>query len=142
MIYSPAHILCVALGKRIGYSDDVYGGLVAKVDKTPANPTNVITLINTTPAIVGRVQRTGRFVTRPGVMVKVRHTDPVEGWNRISAIMASLESLYLELVQIEDEAYTIESCALVSGPFALGQSPVNAASEFTLNLTFTMRKDP
>lgn len=106
----------------------------------PADPVDVITFFDTTPRTQGRMIRSGRYVSRPGVQVLVRGSDYAASWAVLSGVVAAIEAIDRQSITVEDEAYFVSSCSITSGPMSLGRVSEGVGYQFSVNVTLAIRQ--
>ena len=105
------------------------------VSNTPDLPDNLITLIDTSGVIDGRIMRTGEVHEHYGLSVQVRGTGHTVAWQKMNQVKTALdESVLNSSVTIDNSNYMVHSVSRRSGPLALGREAETDRFLFTFNV--------
>lgn len=105
-------------------------------------PDNAITTYNTTGKVQGRIQKTGEYVEKPGIQIRVRASTHQLGYAKGKTIESTLDTdVYQDQVTIGGSVYEVHAVSRSSNLIFAGRdSSSSKRFIFTLNLTATLRQ--
>ena len=106
------------------------------------SPDNVITTYNTTGKVQGRIQHSGQFVEKPGVMIRIRAATHQVGYAKGKSIEAFLDTgVYKDIVTIGGSVYEVHAISRSGNLIFAGRdSSSSKRFLFTHNVTVTLRQ--
>jgi len=152
--HSPAEIIRQFLkDKGIGtlVDDDpkskLWNMFVSFMPDGPKVEHDLITLNDTIGSDFGRIMKTGRYVSKPGVQIQVRAMDFNVGWRKLKEISCALDEAKDETVNITDKDavvhnYTILTLSRTSPPAPIGtEQGTNRREMYTVNYLATLKEN-
>lgn len=139
---SPAKIMLdLLIDRGLGNAHNGVGGWpVYRVNK-PQSPDAVIIVQNTAAVQQGKIQTSGRVVSKKGIQITVRDNDYQEVYGKVESIATDLaEDISFPLIfQVGSNYYNITGITRSSGPNDIG-TEVEASQRylFTLNLLLSI----
>jgi hypothetical protein len=110
------------------------------VGSMPNARDNILTVYDTGGALDGRLHRIGKFVTHPGVNVRIRAVSYPLGWARGQMILAALERMRNSPVIVDAETVLMQAFTLTSDLASMGTEETNLRQHFSLNGTLTLKE--
>lgn len=106
------------------------------------SPDNAITTYNTTGKLEGRIQKTGAYVEKPGIQIRVRGTTHAVGYAKGKTIENALDKeVYQSDVTIGGSVYEVHAVSRSGNLIFAGRdSSSSNRFIFTLNVTATIRQ--
>lgn len=119
-----------------GLASDPGSGAVwpATTTREAAAPDSCITVYDTPSSGSGRSHVDGELLSRPGVQVRLRCSDPRLGWDKLTQVQSWMAGLLNAPVAVDASRYTVLSFVRIGDVLALGkETPTSMRSLFTLN---------
>lgn len=141
LTHDPADIvryLLIAIGH--GTLPTASGSWPINVMNEPDTPDDCITVYNTTGKVQGRIQKTGEFVEKPGIQVRIRAANYSTGYTKGKQIETSLDTDVLQdTVTIGSSQYRVHALSRTANLVWLGKDVTSSKRQvFTLNYTVTL----
>lgn len=142
LTHDPADILRYTLiGASQGTLPTTNGSWPIYTSQEPNTPDNCITTYNTQGQLQGRIQKSGLYVEKPGIQIRIRATDHTTGHSKAKSIEAALDAVYDDNVTISSNSYEVHAVHRTASIAYLGKdSPSSNRHLFTLNVTVTIRQ--
>jgi len=143
LTHSPADIVRhLLVDQSLGTLPSASGSWPIAAFEELSTPDDTITLYDTDPRMLGRVQPTGRQIEHHGFQVRIRSTSKPSGFTKARAIAIAMdEDISLDEVTISGSVYLVHSIGRVSGVLYLGKEKPNShRSLFTINATVVLRQ--
>ena len=149
LTHSPADVLRYALINAGG------GSLPSSGSSWPIGcwqenetPDNVITLYDTSGNLDGRFQTDGEMQEHPGIQIRVRSANPLDGNTKIRQLMEIVDKgIRLTTVMIENpigtavSTYVIYAVTRIGTVLSIGKdTPQTKRSLFTVNMIISLRQ--
>ena len=147
--HSPAHVirnLLVTLG--LGTDPDDDGNWPMFVSQEPNAPDSVITVIDTSSRLQGRLQKTGETQEHYGFLLQVRDANHKDGFAKANDLVVALdESNKRNDVTIEDvsgtgsSTYRVDAVTRKTGVIDLGKDVATSKRNlFTINAVVSLQQ--
>lgn len=112
--------------------------------KEPDVPDNCITIYTTTSKEEGRLQQSGEPISTKGIQTRVRSSNYLQGWRKISAIDELYnKTIYNNSVTIDGSVYLVHAIVNTSDPIPLQQGldvPTSQRRIFVANAFVRLRQ--
>jgi len=112
------------------------------VAREPDTPDSVITVFDTSGRLDGRAQVSGEMLEHYGIQVRVRDTNPVEGFAKAQDIAIALDqTAYQDTITINSDTYLVHAVSRTGGILGLGkETPTSKRNLFTINAVVELRQ--
>jgi hypothetical protein len=111
------------------------------VSAMPVNGTNFVSIYDTAPVLDGRLQRSGKQVTHPGIQLRIRGSNYGVGWQKGKEIEEALEQARQVIVNTDEGVARIHAFTMTSPLFPIGQEEKDRRSLFTINGIVTLTEE-
>lgn len=137
--HSPAEVVAQALidsGLTFIYSSPQWPTFIGE---EPDTPDKVVTIYDTTPVKDGRTMTDGEVILHYGLQIRIRSTNPKQGWTKLQAITDYLDGLSHKYVSMDDgNEYDINAMSNQNGILNLGKEEVTRLNIHVANYTATI----
>ena len=143
LTHDPADIIrYLLISKSLGTLPTANGYWPVYTAVEQESPDNMITTYNTTGKVQGRLQKTGAYVEKPGIQVRVRAATHQLGYAKGKTIESTLDTdVYQDTVTIGGSVYEVHAVSRSANLIFAGRdSSSSKRFIFTLNLTATIRQ--